>query len=223
MAAREPLNKERFPRRKDTIMIIDLHTHEYLHSACARMSLEEAVTAARHSGLDGICITNHDSLGIRYAEYLRTADFPVFVGVEFFTNEGDIIAFGLEHLPSQPIGAQKFIDFVAGQGGFCFAAHPFRRYGGGLGKHIYAMKNLSGVEVLNGANLDAANLEAVQACEDMGLIPVGGSDAHFIHEVGLCATWFPERITSEQELLAALKSGNCRPVVKTGDRKWTNY
>ena len=204
-------------------MIIDLHVHEHLFSACAVMSLEDAVKAARRRGLDGICITNHDSLDIRCAEYLHTVNFPVFVGVEFFTNEGEIIAFGLERLPSQPIGAQEFINYVARKGGFCFAAHPFRKCGAGLGKHVYAVKNLPGVEVCNGANLDAENLEAVQACEDMGLIPLGGSDAHRIYEVGLCATWFPERITSERELLTALKSGNCRPVVQKGDRTWMNY
>ena len=46
-------------------MIIDLHVHEWLHSPCALMSLEDAVESAQYHGLDGICITDHDSMEIQ--------------------------------------------------------------------------------------------------------------------------------------------------------------
>jgi len=71
-------------------MIIDMHVHESLYSPCAEMRLEEAVAAARFYGLDGICITNHDSLEIQNSagEYLRSVNFPVFIGAEISAAEG---------------------------------------------------------------------------------------------------------------------------------------
>jgi predicted metal-dependent phosphoesterase TrpH len=114
-------------------MIIDLHIHEWLGSACSLMSVEDAIKTARKQGLDGICITNHDNMVIREAECLRTVRFPVFVGVEMTVEEGDIIAFGIERLPGRTVSAQAFIDSVNEQGGFCYAAHPFR-IGNGVGE-----------------------------------------------------------------------------------------
>ncbi|MDR1488972.1 MAG: PHP domain-containing protein, partial [Desulfovibrio sp.] len=164
-------------------MIIDLHLHESLYSACSWMSVQEAVAAAGKQGLDAICITNHDSMDIRESYILKTMDFPVFVGVEFFTDEGEIIAIGLDSLPEQPISAQDFIDFVNEQNGFCFAAHPFRT-GCWLGERMPALKGLHGVEVCNGGNLDRENEKAWKACRQLGLIAVGGSDAHMPKDVG---------------------------------------
>ena len=198
-------------------MIIDLHLHEHLFSACSVMSVPEAVSAAQKQGLDAICITNHDNLLIREAEYLRTEKFPIFVGVELFTaEEGEIIAFGLEYLPKQPISAQKFIDYVNQHEGFCFAAHPFRPLSG-LGEHLHTLKGLHGLEVFNGANLAVENRAAVLECSCPGLIPVAGSDAHRTRDVGIYATWFPESIATEEELVVALHSGKGRPVKKEED------
>lgn len=200
-------------------MIIDLHLHESQYSACSWMTVQEAVAAARKQGLDAICITNHDSLDIRESDLLKTVDFPVFVGVELFTDEGEIIAFGLDVLPEQPIPAQDFIDFVTEQGGFCFAAHPFR-VGSGLGDHMTTLKGLHGVEVCNGGNLDWENAKAWKACQQLNLVPVGGSDAHLPKDVGRYATWLPAPVTTMQELVAALKSGECCPVAKDEGGAW---
>ena len=200
-------------------MIIDLHTHEYLYSACSRMSVEEAVAAAQRYGLDGICITDHNSANIQFAECLQTINFPVFVGVEQYTRQGDMIAFGLD-LGCLPMGrptAQEFVDFIVARDGFCFAAHPFRTIGGGLGAHLYAVINYSGIEIYNGSNTDAENHEALIACRALGKIPVAGSDAHFADEVGSFATYFPEPIATIQELVAALKAGKGRPVIRKDD------
>jgi predicted metal-dependent phosphoesterase TrpH len=200
-------------------MIIDLHLHESQYSACSWMTVQQAVSAARKQGLEAICITDHDSMDIRESDFLKTIDFPVFVGVELFTDEGEIIAFGLDFLPEQPISAQNFIDFVADQGGFCFAAHPFR-LGSGLGEQMAALKGLHGVEVCNGGNLEWENEKAWESCQQLDLVAVGGSDAHLPKDVGRYATWFPTPVTSMRELVAALKSGKCHPVAKDKSGIW---
>ena len=206
-----------------TGMIIDLHVHEEIFSACSYMSLEDAVTFAQYHGLDAICVTNHDSLDIAGSGYLRTVKFPVFVGVEMSTLQGDVLAFGLESLPSFRPTAQEFIDFVADRNGFSCAAHPFRVWSSGLGIYLDCLRALDGVEVLNGGNDDSENSLAFQACKQMGLVALGGSDAHRGQDIGRCATWFPEPVTSTRDLIAAMKSGRCRPVMRGADglyRTW---
>ncbi|MDR2668613.1 MAG: PHP domain-containing protein [Desulfovibrio sp.] len=203
-------------------MLIDLHAHEYLYSPCSGMSLREAVEAARNAGLDALCITDHGSMDIRKREaaLLRNIGFPVFIGVEMYTRQGDVIAFGLDSLPPAMPTSQEFADFVAARNGFCFAAHPFRSFGGGLGDALYAMRNLNGVEVLNGADSEYENGLAVRACRELGLIPVAGSDAHRPEDVGRCATWFPDAVASEWELTAALRAGKGRPAVRGRNGAW---
>jgi predicted metal-dependent phosphoesterase TrpH len=198
-------------------MIIDLHVHEELFSACSYMSLEDAVTFARYHGLDALCITNHNSLDIAGSDFLRAVNFPVFVGVEVSTRQGDMLAFGLQSLPRFTPTAQEFIDFVAGQGGFSCAAHPFRAWSNVLGNCLDSLRGLDGVEALNGGNDDYENNRALQACERLGLVALGGSDAHRGKDVGRCATWFPEPVTSMRELIQVMKTGRCRPVMRSRD------
>jgi predicted metal-dependent phosphoesterase TrpH len=204
-------------------MIIDLHVHDAIFSPCSGMSLEDAVTFAQYYGLSAICITDHDSMDIAGSSYLRTVDFPVFVGVEMSTRQGDILAFGLESLPSFKPTAQEFIDFVASQNGFSCAAHPFRAWSNVLGNCLDSLRGLDGIEVLNGANAGDENTRAMRACKELGLVALGGSDAHIGHDVGRCATWFPTPIASMRELISALKSGHCHPVKRYHDglyRTW---
>ena len=200
-------------------MIIDLHLHEELFSSCSVMPLADAVSAARKKGLDGIGITNHNSLDIRDDELLKEADFPVFVGVEYFADEGEIIAFGVEAIPNKRVSAQEFINCVNEQGGFCFAAHPFR-VGCGLAENLFTLQGLHGIEVCNGSNLDSENEKAWGACHQLGLVAVGGSDAHRPLLVGRYATRFSSTITSMKALVASLKSGACCPVAKDSGGVW---
>ena len=58
-------------------MLVDMHLHECTYSSDSRISLEEIVTIARGRGLDAVCITDHDSMGLRnMPQNIRTE--PVF-------------------------------------------------------------------------------------------------------------------------------------------------
>ena len=56
------------------------------------------------------------------------------------------------------------------------------------------------------------NEQAHITAENANLALTGGSDAHFKERVGLMATYFPYEISSEQELIAAIKNRDCVPV-----------
>jgi len=194
-------------------MLIDLHMHEKTFSSDSHLSLKEMVTQARNHGLDGICITDHDSMGLREAAeaYASEVHFPIIVGIEFYSLQGDIVAFGIHDYPHVRVSAQEFVDCVRDQGGVCFAAHPFRDNHRGLAENLSDIQGLSGAEVLNGSTLPADNQRAADLAVSLGLPLVGASDCHIVEKLGVYATYFQDCIASEAELCSAIRNGVCEP------------
>lgn len=194
-------------------MFIDTHMHEMTYSKDSFLALEQIVQIARQKGLGGICITDHDSMGIKdYArEYSRQMDFPIFVGIEYYSLQGDIVAFGIEDYPRERVNAQEFIDLVKAQGGVCFAAHPFRNNNRGLEENLCTVQGLDGLEVLNGSTSPEACKKAALYAAKLGLFTLGSSDCHVPEKVGVCATYFPEEIRTMEEFIAVFKKGEMRP------------
>lgn len=126
-------------------MFIDTHMHEMTYSKDSFLALDQMVQIARMKGLEGICITDHDSMGLKEyaAEYSKDTGFPIFVGIEYYSLQGDIVAFGIEDYPTERIPAQDFIDLVNAQAGVCFAAHPFRNNNRGLEENLQQGKGPS--------------------------------------------------------------------------------
>lgn len=199
-------------------MLVDLHLHEKTCSSDSFLSLEEIVSEARRRGLDGVCITDHDSMGLRdYAEdYARRTGFPIFVGVEYFSLQGDITAWGIDTFPDHRIDAQDFIDQVNRSGGFCVSCHPFRNNNRGLEENLRRVQGLHGVEVLNGSTTPEANRTALRFCRELGLQAIGASDAHVRPQVGKYVTWLPEHVTSLSDFVAQLHTCTTRPAIWNG-------
>lgn len=194
-------------------MFIDTHMHEMTYSKDSFLKLDEMVQIAKQKGLGAICITDHDSMGLKEyaAEYSMRTGFPVFVGIEFFSLQGDIVAFGINEYPKERILAQEFIDLVKSQGGVCFAAHPFRNNNRGLEENLRTVKGLDGLEVLNGSTSEEACRKAARYAMELGLFTLGSSDCHVPEKVGVCATYFPEEVRTMEEFLAVFKKGGMKP------------
>ena len=116
-------------------MILDTHLHTSEHSPDSFMPIRDAVLRARAMGLDGLCVTDHDSMGIaEEVDALRQeCGFPLFVGIEVLTTGGDFVVFGLDHAPSDILTSAELMDWVSRCGGAAVAAHPFRNNGRGAG------------------------------------------------------------------------------------------
>ena len=199
-------------------MLIDMHMHERTFSADSVLRLEDMVAAARRLGLDAICITDHDSMGLKGVaeEYARRVGFPIFVGVEYYSLQGDILAFGIDDFPSARIPAQAFIDGVHRQGGVCCAAHPFRSNNRGLAAHLLTVQGLDGIEGFNGSTTYEANCEALRVCEERGIQATGASDCHVMEKIGVYATCMPCEVSTLDQFVAAFKRGGCYPVRYSG-------
>lgn len=194
-------------------MFIDTHMHEMTFSKDSFLRLDEMVRIGKAKGLGAICITDHDSMGLReYAKkYTERTGFPVFVGIEFFSLQGDIVALGIQDYPKERVSAQEFIDLVKEQGGVCFAAHPFRDNNRGLEENLRVVKGLDGLEVLNGSTSPEACRKAARYARELNLFTLGSSDCHVPEKVGVCATYFPEEVRTMEEFLAVFKKGEMKP------------
>lgn len=203
---------------KRGIMLIDMHLHQDRHSFDSFVSLEDIIDEAKAKGLDGICITDHDDLGLReIVQDFYNEDIKIFVGVEILTTGGDILVLGLDKVPDKMLSPKELLKLVKDQGGVAISAHPYRKNNRGLGDQIMdhgwdSEFALTAVEALNGSTPEDLNIQAAQSARVSNLAMTGGSDAHVKERVGLMATYFPYEISTEQDLIAAIQKGNCEPV-----------
>ena len=196
-------------------MILDTHVHSKEFSYDSLLPIREAILRGKAAGLDGLCVTDHEHMGMRrLADQLtRRYDFLVLVGMEFLTFEGDLLVFGLDSVPNRAMHADELVSLVNSQGGCAISAHPFRDNGRGMGNEIRGLHGLHGLESVNGSTRQHHNAMASDLAFELGLARLGGSDAHLPERVGLCATRFSEPVRNERDLIRAVRSGLVEPVV----------
>lgn len=200
-------------------MRIDLHIHTHPRSSCSSIEPAALIQEAKMIGLDGICLTEHQSLWPpREAEELaRDGGISIFRGNEITTDQGDILVFGYEEHIQGIITIQELHERVAAAGGYMIAAHPFRGFlVFGIGQLQMNVEQASqrrvfqyvnALEIGNGKVTEQENDMARQVAEKLDMHGVAGSDAHLIDEVGKWITIFERDIQNEQDLIEELRAG----------------
>jgi predicted metal-dependent phosphoesterase TrpH len=214
-------------------VLIDMHNHTRVSSPCSLLSAQELIEAARARGLDAICVTEHLYVeGANVAQEIgRQVGFPVFRGVEARTDLGDMLVFGYYRDIPQGISLEELCRKVHQVGGLVFVAHPYHEAGGwnlvasmrarGLDldtdwDKLPVLRELDGVEILNGQVADEINGQARLLAARLQRPGIGGSDSHLVRMVGAAATRFEAWIQSEEQLIAALKSGRFEAIRLAG-------
>ena len=198
-------------------MLFDLHIHTSWHSPDSAIDPFQLARHARRIGLDGIVITEHDWLWTEAELNQLRAAVPglvILAGVEVSAHGGHVLCYGV----TDPFAIPKNIpwpdlcDEVHRQGGVTVAAHPFRW--GQPFERFYDEQRpaFDGVEVMS-KNLDAGLRERVAAFQARHphLARLGNSDAHGIGEVGCCRTEFDVEVSSNADLVAAIKGNRGTP------------
>lgn len=199
-------------------MIIDLHIHTKMGSSCSQLGPDELLERARELGLDAVCITDHHSHrgADRMIEYARGSGFPVFRGVEIFTEMGDMLVFGMKRDTKYHLTTFQELEEMADKDhAVIIHAHPCRGWNPKRErKHIYPRElvgRITAMETHNGGNTQRSNEWAGRISEELGIPGVGGSDAHMVSQVGKCVTVFERDIQDEAELISELKAGRFYP------------
>lgn len=180
----------------------DLQVHTDA-SPCSRATPEDVVEAALDAGLDGLAITNHDTLeGYDAVNTLAPPNLTVIPGVEVTTTQGHLLAFDVDKVPPQA-DPLTVIRSIHNQDGLAILSHPFDKlreyFTDDLNKIAYL---IDGVEVVNSrCVVPQYNRNARVFAEQHGLTITGGSDAHFPMEVGRAYTM------SDRPILDAIREG----------------
>ena len=204
-------------------MLIDLHTHTFPNSDDSFLSPTELILRAKASGLDGICLTEHDWYWSHEAaaQLARELDFVVIPGVETNTDDGHLIVFGIDKFKFGMHHTDFLREMVDEKGGFMILAHPFRRnfYSQDdieetvekiLQKPLF--KYVDTIEILNGRAKPRQTEFSQELGRRLGWQGIGGSDAHELKDIPTCATYFERKVRNLEELIQELKAGRYKPV-----------
>ncbi len=196
-------------------MLIDTHLHEKKFSGDSFISLEMIIKKAGELGLDGICITDHESNAIRTeaAALSQKTGFLIITGAEVLTLEGDMTVFGLDRLPEKTVHARELVWMTEAAGGVAICSHPYRQNNRGMGDFIRDLPLVRGIEAFNGSTPQHHNLKAYELSLELNVAALGGSDAHVIDQVGKYATWMPDWVRDESSFIQAVKRGLTLPAV----------
>lgn len=204
-------------------MRLDLHSHSR-YSPDSRLDPVDIVKTARARGIDGVAITDHNAVeGARKAwEYGRANGILVIRGTEVSTEDGHVLAYGVAERLPRDRPSQETVEAVLALGGVPVAAHPYR-FWSGLGEEATLGASFAAYEVRNARTLRRGNERASALAASKGLGGTGGSDAHFLDEVGRAVT-VVEGVGTEAEVLEAIRAGRARAEgVDRGARATARY
>lgn len=179
----------------------DLHMHSNI-SPDSINKPDTILSVAKRIGLNGVAITDHDSIkgALATKRLNKNRDFEVIVGQEMKTDYGDLIALYV----NERIKARSMwdvIDEVKSQGGLIVIPHPFRIFEG----FRYPIANLKGkVDAVEAFNSRYILSNRIAARTPMPMAKVGSSDAHIPFEIGKGYTLF------EGDLRTAIKKSKTR-------------
>jgi predicted metal-dependent phosphoesterase TrpH len=180
-------------RRGHNMLKYDFHMHT-IYSRDGAIKPADAIRIAKKRGLDGIAITDHDTIrgGIE-ARKLKPEGIEVICGAEIKTDRGDVIGLFLNE-EIRAVDHLEVIDAIHGQGGVAIIPHPFDSMRGSAFWLTDEDSNkIDAVEAINARCVfKRSNAMANAYADSYHLCKVGGSDAHFGAEIANAGTLVPE-------------------------------
>jgi predicted metal-dependent phosphoesterase TrpH len=170
----------------DGTIKVDLHVHT-CYSPDTLTPLEEVIAACQQHGLGAVAITDHNAVD-GALEMQRLAPFPVIVGEEVLTSEGEIIGLFLHELIPARLTPAETVARIHAQDGLVYVPHPFDRERKSSLREsalLEILDQVDALEVLNARVLQTARNERAWRLAEAHHLPAGaGSDAHTPFEVG---------------------------------------
>lgn len=205
-------------------MILDLHVHTDL-SEDAKPTVVEYVRWVKDMQeqytIHGFVLTEHRHYSLSrnpvLAELSRETGLLILQGVELETDYGHILIYGvtpqfLERVNiSERLRGKEVAQAALETGAVAIPAHPSRPMLG-CGTAVRQLPGVRIIEQLNGANDRSENHQAEAIVKNLDLLGIGGSDAHFVTDFGLCMTHFDRNFSTEREFVAELLLGDYRPI-----------
>jgi predicted metal-dependent phosphoesterase TrpH len=208
---------EESPSKK---LCFDFHVHSRF-SYDALLNPKRIVRIAEKRGLDGIAITDHDTIkGAIEAQKFYNSIY-VIIGSEIKTERGDVIGLFL----NDEITSKYFddvVDEIKGQDGIVVLPHPYKK---NMNIPNELLSKVDLIETLNGRLSPELNYKAQILAKNNGLQIIGGSDAHISASIGCVRTIFnyeKRAIQNVEDIKQLLLKGNAK-VVGTESPRYVHY
>ena len=222
------------------VRLVDTHVHTNYSDGTAEVrDVEEACLS-----MDiGCCITDHNEIrgAVKLLERDRVPTVPAIeVGsrekielLVFFQTAWECEEYYRKHI--EPFRLRRFYTFLPRSLDYLIAAisdyntlvsipHPFAplwkniQYGRKRRDTVNrALAAADCIEVLNGGLPKRANRRALRLCEQLGCLPLGGSDSHDIDSIGSVVVAFRTAVTSAS-LFEAMSNGRMMAILGQDSR-----
>ena len=198
--------------------IADLQVHTTVSDGMA--SPEDVVLwASKNTNLDVIAITDHDRIdgafrAINFA-HANNLNIEVIAGIEITTLSGHLLGLFLNQ-PIPPFRSlDRTVEAIRNQGGLSIIPHPMSLLPPSI--RLRTIENMmasgsqrpkvDGIEVINPAPIQSLWQPQVRKrnTQSWHLAETGGSDAHFLKQVGSAVTRFPGRTADDLNLALRVK------------------
>lgn len=201
-------------------MKIDMHCHVSGGSLDAIVSLRTTIKVLRSKGFNGMLLTDHNSYK-GYDESLNSADFKVFLGIEYDTCDAGHIIIILPNnkrcdlrFEKRGMTLEMVSNIVHSSGGVLGLAHPYAHGRFGVAYHTLKRKRsmskmvsyVDFIEIFNGTTPKICNIRANKLAKDCNMVGTAGSDSHRKSTTGLCGTIFSREIKNNNDLIEAILS-----------------
>ncbi|WP_332898181.1 MULTISPECIES: PHP domain-containing protein [unclassified Haladaptatus] len=167
---------------------IDPHVHSE-GSYDGREPVELILDHASDIGLDGVVITDHDTIeeSRKAAELAPDYGLIGIPGVEVSTKAGHLLALGVDQRPPRGETFADTVSRVRDLGGIAIAPHPFQRTRHGVRKRN--LTDCDGIEVYNSMLFTGyRNRRADKFATRHDYPKIGASDAHYLPNIGRAYT-----------------------------------
>ncbi len=187
-------------------MRIDLHVHT-VHSD-GHGTVRDVLRVAEAKGLDGLAITDHNTLQGYFEAESYDCGLLILPGYEISTDAGHVLVIGLEDLPPKTgyIRYESLMEWVRDNGGVTILAHPAI----GIGRVDRWMNfKPDAVEVLN-ASYPLSRFfvkRGLKIARRLNVPGVAGSDAHYLQCVGDSYTIAEVNEFSGERVIEAIRNG----------------
>lgn len=206
-------------------MIIDLHNHTTRYSPCSVITERQLIEAYIDSGIDGICITEHNYLWTEEEQYRIVEQYrgkiDIFFGVEVNTDVGHVLVFGgNKQFYYDYLTLRELVNMLDRESTAIVWAHPFRweaYYNVRVSSEL--LSYFDAVELYNGNLTPDMIRYADKKLRKYELMLTGGSDTHSIEMAVKYATRFFHPVRSIEELVLSLKQQEYEPVYIRNKKK----
>lgn len=198
---------------------IDLHVHT-IYSGDSFITLEDAIRSAEARGLDGIAITDHNTVEACH-KLPENSDLIMIPGIEVSSSEAHILGLGVRASIQKLMTAAETVEKIHSLGGMGVIAHPAALLSKGAKEEAIRRASPDAIETVNSSLIRPFSVKKnLRLAQALGLPQTGGSDAHIPQSIGMAYTCIEADGRRLCDVLEALRKGRTR--AEGGRDSWKN-